>query len=144
MRPREVPIDLCSLPVAVSYSDGEGSNAGIGIALWLPGQRARAGYVALPDAVRHLFGKWHPDEGEHKDIYEVEALGPALVLHNWGADMKDMLWLHFIDNESAQATLIKGSSSVLSGEVITAYTHQLVAKFSVRPWFDRVDSKSAG
>ena len=37
---------------------------------------------------------------------------------------------------------MKGSSSVLSGEVITAYTHRLVARFSLLPWFDRVDSKS--
>ena len=53
-----------------------------------------------------------------------------------------MLWIHFVDNEAALATLIKGSSSVMSGEVITSYTHTLVAKHSLWPWFDRCDTGS--
>ena len=31
----------------------------------------------------------------------------------------------------------------MSGEVITSYTHSMVARFSLLPWFDRVDSKSS-
>ena len=50
----------------------------------------------------------------------------------------DALWLHFIDNDAALATLVKGSSSVLSGEVITAYTHSRIAKFGLWSWFDSV------
>ena len=50
------------------------------------------------------------------------------------------LWVHYIDNGAALATLIKGSSSVLSGEVITAYTHGRVAAMGLWPWFDRVAS----
>ena len=48
----------------------------------------------------------------------------------------------FIDNEGALAALAKGSSSVLSGELIAALTHEYVAKVGVVPWFDRVDSES--
>ena len=50
------------------------------------------------------------------------------------------MWLHFIDNEAALATLVKGSSSVQSGEVITAFTHSLVAARGLWAWFDRVAS----
>ena len=50
------------------------------------------------------------------------------------------LWLHFIDNEAALATLITGSSSVMSGEVITAFTHAHIAAAGVWAWFDRVSS----
>ena len=79
---------------------------------------------------------------DERDIYEIEAVGPLLVLSNWGHLMVDMLWIHFVDNEAALATLIKGSSSVLSGEVISCYTHGMVAKRSLWPWFDRCDTHS--
>ena len=51
------------------------------------------------------------------------------------------LWLHFIDNDAALATLVKGSSTVFAGECITAYTHQHIARLGVWPWFDRVASE---
>ena len=47
---------------------------------------------------------------------------------------------HYIDNDSALATLVKGSSSVLSGEVITAYTHSKISEMNLWAWFDRVAS----
>ena len=79
--------------------------------------------------------------GDHYDIFEIEAVGPALVLHNFGQYITPgSLWLHFIDNEAALATLIKGSSSVMSGEVITAYTHSMAASSGIWAWFDRVAS----
>ena len=77
--------------------------------------------------------------GDHYDIFEIEAVGPALILHNWLHLMAPgALWIHYIDNDSALATLVKGSSSVMSGECITAYTHSKVAEAGLWPWFDRV------
>lgn len=38
------------------------------------------------------------------------------------------------------ATLVKGSSSVLSGEVITAFTHSKISDMNLWAWFDRVAS----
>ena len=49
--------------------------------------------------------------------------------------------MHFIDNDAALAILVKGSSSVLSGEVITSYTHSQIASRGLWSWFDRVASK---
>ena len=142
LRPRELPLDLSAVPVAVSYSDGEGADGGIGVALWLPGQRAIAGHMLTPPSVRELWSRARTAGAEKLDIFEVEAIGPAVILGNWGHLMDGMLWLHFIDNESALACLVKGSSSVLSGEVITSYTHSMIAKHSILPWFDRVDTHS--
>ena len=51
------------------------------------------------------------------------------------------LRIHYIDNDAALATLVKGSSSVLSGEVITASTHSRVSSIGLRPWLDRVASE---
>ena len=64
-----------------------------------------------------------------------------MVLRNW-ADMivPGSLWVHYIDNDSALATLVKGSSSVMSGECITAFTHSKIADLGLWTWFDRVAS----
>ena len=140
LRPREIPVSLSSKPVYLSYSDGEGEGAGVGIALWCPCGKVVGGYIALPLDVRQTWSR-AATAGDHFDIFEIEAVGPALILHNWGHLFEsNALWLHFIDNESALATLVKGSSSVLSGECITAYTHAMVANLGLWPWFDRVSS----
>ena len=79
--------------------------------------------------------------GEHFDIFEIEAVGPALILHNWlDYFPSNCLWLHWIENDSALATLVKGSSSVLSDEVITAFTHARIARAGMCSCFDRVAS----
>ena len=77
-----------------------------------------------------------------RDIFQIEAVGPLLVLWNWGHMIRDHLWVDFIDNEGALAALAKGSSSVMSGEVIVGCTHELAAQYGVIGWFDRVDSAS--
>ena len=83
--------------------------------------KAIAGYLQLAMEVR----MWSRTavSGDHYDIYEIEAVGPALILHNFGSLFEpDALWVQLIVNDSALATLVKGSFSVLSGEVITTYT----------------------
>ena len=140
LKPREIPISLSDRPVYISYSDGEGETADVGVALWRPGHRAIAGYMQLPDDVRNVWSRTAVS-GDHYDIYEIEAVGPALIFYNFGDLMEhDALWVHYIDNDSALATLVKGSSSVLSGEVITAYTHGKVSDMNLWAWFDRVAS----
>ena len=142
LRPREVPIDLSQVDVCVSYSDGEGAMGGVGIAVWIPNCQTLAGYIQTPPELRAAWARPGRSEGDERDIYEVEAVGPLLVLHNFGHLMQNKLWIHFCDNEAALATLVKGSSSVLSGEYVAAATHRLIGKWSIWPWFDRVDTGS--
>ena len=119
LRPREIPVSLSSLPMFLSYSDGEGEGAGVGVALWCPGGRIVGGDMKFPMEVRQTWSRM-TSAGDHYDIFEIEAVGPALILHNWiHLFTPGALWIHFIDNGSARATLAKGSSSVLSGECIT-------------------------
>ena len=77
-----------------------------------------------------------------RDIFQIEAVCPLLVLFNWGHLIRDHLWIHFIDNEGALAALAKGSSSVLSGEIVVGCPHELAARHGVISWYDRVDSAS--
>ena len=91
--------------------------------------------------VRRLWSRRVPDGDGYRDVFEIEAVGPALILYNFGHLFPpDAMWMHYIDNESALAALVRGSSSVMSGECITAYTHQWIAHYGLRSWFDRVDS----
>ena len=54
--PRLVPTDLSTRRKIVSYSDGEGSEAGIGVALWEnETQEVRAGVLRFPEEVRILW-----------------------------------------------------------------------------------------
>ena len=97
--------------------------------------------MIAPDEVRALRSRTE-SAGDVYDIYELEAIGPALVLHNFGFLFSDCAWFHFIDNACALSTLIKGSSSVLSADAIAAYTSEGIARKNLWTWFDRVDSKS--
>ena len=83
LRPREIPVNFSSLPTYVSYSDGEGETAGIGIALWFPDGTSIAGYMKLPEIIRRLWSRRNVGADDHYDIFEIEALGPALILSNW-------------------------------------------------------------
>ena len=139
--------------LVITYSDGEGGDAGIGIAAWCParlGSVPLAGFLEVPLEVRHLWNtqRARASKGaqacnrEFNDIMEIEGIAPLLILHNWPWLMKDCLWLHFIDNNSALGSLVKGSASVCQQDIIIGHTWSLAAKQGVLPWFDRVDSKS--
>ena len=140
--PRQILLGIPSAPPVVTYSDGEGSG-GIGICIFVRGRRPRAAYGTAHREIRWQWSLQNdlrsPLDQQH-DIYNIEAVGPLLILHKWAADLQGQLWLHFIDNESAQQALVKGSSSVWQGDVISGFTWNRIAELSVLPWFDRVQS----
>jgi len=151
---RQVFVNNSSRPLVITYSDGEGSDAGVGVAIWCAeriGPRPHAGFIMIPDEVRRLwsaqkrsasdFATLYPDL-DYNDIIEIEGIGPLLILHNFGHILRGSLWIHFIDNASALGSLVKGSSSVMQQDVIVGYTWEYIARLDVLAWFDRVDSKS--
>ena len=142
LRPREIPFRISDVPTIVSYSDGEGAHAGVGIAVWFPDGDCVGGYIRVPDEVRAIWSRSPDPTADPHDIMDIEAIGPALVLHNFGKRFQNCLWMHFVDNESSVAALAKGSTSVASAEVIVAWTHTEMARFGIIGWFDRVDTKS--
>ena len=56
--------------------------------------------------------------------------------------MKGSLWLHFIDNVASEHSLIKGSSSIASGDVVIGMTWKRIQALDIWAYFDRVASKS--
>jgi len=143
--PRTVPVNPENRPYFVSYSDGEGDLAGVGIALFAPKIQnftPLAGYIAVPKRIRELWARQRQRTLGYFDIQEIEAIGPLLILHNWGYLLRDALWVHYIDNAGALAALVKGSSSVTQTDLIVGDTWSRIASLSILPWFDRVDTKS--
>ena len=146
--PRSVYMHDVNRPVVISYSDGEGADAGVGIAAWCVsrlGPVPIAGFLEVPDEVRGLWSRQRASssgEDEYNDIIEIEGIGPLLILHTWPWLVKDALWIHFIDNNGALGALVKGSSSVHEQDLIVGATWSLIASVRSLVWFDRVDSAS--
>lgn len=141
--PRAIPFSLMGLPVVVSYSDGEGSG-GFGAALWHPAlPRPRAAFLKVPRQIwslRQLQKEWFGSE--FTNIYEIEALGPMVVATMWPELLHGMLWIHFIDNDAALSSIVRGSSSVAAGDAIISWTWLSVMDLKAWLWIDRVASKS--
>ena len=119
-----------------------GGKAGVGICIFRRGCKPRAAFTAVHRSVRRLWASQSRSDGRWNDIFQIEAVGPLLVAETWPEDLEGQLWLHFIDNTASQSTLIRGSSSVLSGDAIAGYSWALVAKLRASLWVDRVCSKS--
>ena len=95
----------------MTYTDGEDSDAGVGVAAWcseLFDDVPIAGFLEVPREVRQPWPKqkeharYHAtSDEEFQDIIEIEAIGPLVMLYSWPCVFRDALWLHFVDNKSA-------------------------------------------
>ena len=79
---------------------------------------------------------------EMYDIQDIGGIGPMIALTTWPEVLRGSLWMHFIGNNGALASLINGGSSVLSTDTVVGMTWHVISKLDVIPWFDRVDTKS--
>ena len=150
--PRSVFVTSQRRHLVITYSDGEGSDAGVGVAAWCPaflGDVPLAGFLEVPREIRKLWAKQKAHAAKHssseeefRDIIEIEAVGPLVMLSSWPSLFQNALWMHFIDNNSALGGLVKGSASVGQMDIVIGHTWSFVAQLQVLPWFDRVDSAS--
>ena len=78
---RSMPTSLVDGPMVVSYSDGEGDTAGVGICVFSEKTALPvAAFAEVPDEIRRLWSR-RAGVGEYHDIVLVEAIGPLLVLY---------------------------------------------------------------
>ena len=74
-------------PWVIPCSDGEGGDAGLGVAAWCEdclGRTPLAGFVEMPKEVRRLKSlQRNPfwSSNEFDDITKIKAIGPLLILH---------------------------------------------------------------
>ena len=141
---RPIPWMISGRKLVVTYSDGEGADAGVGVAIWCDELRLpQAGRMMVPECVRRMWSstRGSPDDPLY-DIQNIEGIGPLIALYTWPEVLRGSLWLHFIDNNGALACLVKGGSRVMGTDTIIGMTWNKVAQLEVVPWFDRVDTKS--
>ena len=129
---------MTSMPTVVSFSDGEGTYS-VAYVVYYP--RVRHGRPAaaqgvVPEELRSLHLQ------RKNDITNNEAYGPLGVLMGHGEDMEICFWLHFIDNESALHSMVRGSASVEETDNIVGATWSLIARHRIIPYFEGVDSAS--
>lgn len=79
---------------------------------------------------------------ELSDIFYIEALGPAMVMHQWPKAVSGRPWVHFIDNAGAQRCIVRGSPRADCGDVVVNFTWRLASELRIFLWLDRVSSKS--
>ena len=79
---------------------------------------------------------------QYKDIFLVEGVGPLVLMKAFPKVMRSALWIHFLDNEAAEASLVKGSSSLTAADHVVGLTRELCASRRLVPYFDRVGSKA--
>ena len=140
---RLTPTDLESRKWVVSYSDGEGNDGGVGVAMWTSQRKEPyAGVLHVPLEVRRLWDKQRSLD-RWNDIFEIVGVGPLGPTGKLSRGTGGFfLWLHFIDNAAALSSLINGSSSVREGDVIVGETWSRIQGLGVFPWWDRVDTSS--
>ena len=109
LAPREVLCNLQDVPHYGSYSDGEGSDAGVGTAMWRSSfeMPLAACYRSLVKSVRWSKQRENTTQHPQRDIFEIEAVGSLMVLATWPGQLRGCRWLHFIDNVASQAAFDK-------------------------------------
>ena len=145
MPSREVPVCITDKRLVVTYSDGEGAEAGVAVAAWASHlQRPLAAVLRVPVKLRALWRRQRAraEAAGFPDIQEIEAVGPWFALRMWPALFEGVLWLHFIDNNGALYSLVNGSSSTQATDVVIGATWRRIEAARAIPWFDRVDTKA--
>ena len=146
--PRTIPSLLNFVLTIISYSDGEGSG-GVGVAVFNHPNHSRpqAGYMRLPSVLRdlcRLIEQKLNGVADYEDIYQIEAIGPLLVLESWPDALHSCCWVHWIDNSAAQSSLINGSITIARefdcGCNLDENNRN--KKRRINPWFERVATDS--
>ena len=71
----------------------------------MPNGKLIGGYMKLPEEVRTVWSR-QATAGDPYDIFEIEAVGLPLILHNWLRQFTPgALWLHLVDHKAVLALL---------------------------------------
>ena len=124
----------------MTISDDEGTGS-VAVALWMPRETQFKPLLTRVDLPGAWLRTWSNDYERSTTIMEVEAVGPLLALSMWPEILRDALWLHFVDNESAKFSLIRGSSRACHLNRIVHETWHECQKRKLYPWFERVSTK---
>ena len=87
----------------------------------------------------HIVSRW---ELRSTYIGQLELLAGPLALYTWSPQLTKSQIIHFVDNESAAAGLVRGYSSKSDSSALIGEYWLTAAKHSLEIYIDRVESKS--
>ena len=114
----------------VTISDGEGTGS-VAVAYWRPRDKHWSPIITQGETPEDLRAFWAAEK--ERDINEIEAIAPLLALDTF-PELHSGLWLHFTDSKVALGTLVRGSSSVQSMNLITSTTWHLARQRKTCLW----------
>ena len=140
--PREFPLSR-STPPSILYTDASDipdrkqGRAVVGAVLFLPNpETILYTHWVVPEAVLH---RW---ELRSTYIGQLELLAAPLALITWAKQLQRRQIIHFVDNESAAAGLVRGHSSKADSSALIGEYWLTASKQSMEIYVDRVESKS--
>ena len=154
--PRELPLSNEDPPVFLLYTDGSAEPISktirvslaeidnpsdyhdfyVGAVLIFPGGKMLFTHCQVPDEV---VKQWLPKK---QMIGQVELFAGAVALATWATELAEQAIIHFIDNDSSLAALVKGYSPKQDSARIVGDYWLLAAKHRLFIYADRVESKS--
>ena len=125
--------------LVVTVSDGEGSGS-VAVRIWMPREQFQPRICRI-DVPAAWLEEWSDRNSRKNLIMEIEGVGPIIALTTWPDLLRDVLWIHFVDNESSKFALIKGNSKANSLNKIVHATWTECWKRRIFPWWERVATK---
>ena len=86
-----------------------------------------------------LVSTWLPKQSY---MGQLELLAAPVALATWHKCLQGKRLIHFVDNDSASACLVKGYSPRVDSCALVGEYWLLACKYSIDPYIDRVESKS--
>lgn len=112
---------------------------GIGAVLISPSGRIECfGFNVPEDLVDH----WRTSCHKKTVINQAELWPAVLARSHWRNELRGQRLVHFIDNDAARDSLIKGYSPVIESGRLVGASWLLDAEFQVYSWFARVPSEA--
>ena len=90
---------------------------------------------------RFVPGKFGAEVVSLEHITAIESAAVVVLLESF-PELENCLWIHFVDNDSALHSFVKGSSSSVPMNELSALVHQCCAERKLFFYVQRVESKS--
>ena len=138
-RPREVLFRDTRLPVLL-FTDGAEEDGLVGVGGVIEDRHTAKREYFGGKVQQEVIEEWKAAGGKSKVIHQAELLPAVLAIKMWGEAVAGRRVILYVDNDTALSALVKGTSTSLPSARLTNSFWELVAKYGLFIWIDRVPS----
>ena len=141
MPPRVVPVQVSSEPPTVVFTDAafEGGNGTIGVVVKRPGHNLAWTACDCPGWVFSAFQA--VDRAKEQYIGQLELLAAVVAYTTFPDLLAGQHVIHWIDNESAVYSLVKGYCGAADSARVVNVFHSAMCRLGVTPWLEYVGTE---